>query len=996
MKTLSNLILSSHQPLVTIGLPVYNGEKFLAKTIESLLAQEYQNFELLISDNASEDSTAAICHEYAAKDPRITYRRNITNIGPMRNGSRLLDEASGEFIMFAADHDLWAPHFISTLLSELQRDDSIVLAYPRTVMIDENDAVTEIASDLLDTRGLDRCQRFSRIMWEFCWGNMVYGLFRTAAYRQIWKPFDVIGPDHVLMASLSLVGTIVQVDEPLFFRRDNRPNEKAHETLNRYIEWFSKSGLERLVPRTLMAYEHVNVIMDSELTELEKEALLEDVKTCFLTRFGGEMQVETLRLAKKGHKIIAELHKYPCSRVACSLEFARLVGICRFFFPGIEELKQFLFFVNNHDTSTHINTINTDVTSVQVNNASVACDPAIDRSASNDVLFAGKTLLNNAETISSAGKPSIVFINTYYDAFLREHYLKNPSLHSKSYADQKESIQSECFGDSDFYSVGLKRLGWQADDLIVNAPLIQAAWAKENGFTGEGLAVALEQIRRCRPDIVYIQDLSVATREFLELIRQHTRLIVGQIASPLPHQTDAAGFDIIFSSFPHFVACFRKAGITAYYQPLAFDPCVLERTPDVSRDIPLSFVGGISPQHGKGLENLEQLAGLVPVQFWGYGAAYLRPDSPIAGRHHGEAWGREMFTLLRRSQITINRHIDVAENYANNMRLFEATGCGALLITDYKDNLNDLFEIGTEVVAYRSPEECAALINYYLANPDEAEVIARAGQARTLREHTYALRMVQTAEVLERHLRYQREQERLPHIDISKISFGHTAISKTEITATMASAWQDNDIPAKQRALVQQELLGMYKGKIATQFRVLADIITSYTTPGCSVLEIGCASGYYYEILEYLLNKHIDYTGVDYSEAMIAMAKDYYPKVKFFTADGADLFFSDRQFHTVISSCILLHVPNYRDHIFETARVADKFIVASRTPICKHRPTQYVKKYAYGVETVELVFNEEELIKEFAVNRFKLVNAIAYNSNPAADAYEITLLFKRV
>ncbi len=951
----------------------------------------------LISDNASEDSTAAICHEYAAKDSAHNLRRNITNIGPMRNGSRILDEAAGEFIMFAADHDLWAPHFISTLLSELQRDDSIVLAYPRTVMIDENDAVTEIAPDLLDTRGLDRCQRFRRIMWEFYWGNMVYGLFRTAVYRQIWKPINVIGPDHVVMASLNLVGAVAQVDEPLFFRRDNRPGENAQGLLDRQIDLFSKSGLERLVPRTLMAYEHVNVIMDSELTELEKEALLEDVKTCFLARFGEEMQVETLRLVKEGHKIVAELHKYPCSRVAYSLEFARLVGICRFFFPGIEELKQFLFFVNNHGTSTHINAINADATSVQINYTPVACDlTSIDRSAGDNASFAGMSLLDNAETISSTGKPSIVFINTYYDAFLREHYLKNPLLHSKSYADQKESIQSECFGDSDFYSVGLKRLGWQADDLIVNAPLLQAAWAKENGFTGEGLAVALEQIRRCRPDIVYIQDLSMATRGFLELIRQHTRLIVGQIASPLPHQTDAAGFDVIFSSFPHFVACFRKAGITAYYQPLAFDARVLERTPDVSRDISLSFVGGISPQHGKGLETLEQLAGLVPVEFWGYGAAHLRPDSPIAGRHHGEAWGREMFTLLRRSRITLNRHIDVAENYANNMRLFEATGCGALLVTDYKDNLNDLFEIGTEVVAYRSPEECAALINYYLANPDEAEAIARAGQARTLRDHTYALRMAQTAEVLERHLRYQDEQKRLPHLDVSKISFGHTAISKTEITATMESAWQDKDIPTKQRTLVQRELAWMYKGKVATQFQVLADIITPYTTPECSVLEIGCASGYYYEILEYLLNKRIDYTGVDYSETMIAMAKDYYPKVKFFTADGANLSFADRKFHTVISSCILLHVPNYRDHIFETARVADKFIVASRTPICKHRPTQYVKKYAYGVETVELVFNEEELIKEFAVNRFKLVNAIAYNSNPAADAYETTFLFKRV
>jgi len=373
--------------------------------------------------------------------------------------------------------------------------------------------------------------------------------------------------------------------------------------------------------------------------------------------------------------------------------------------------------------------------------------------------------------------------------------------------------------------------------------------------------------------------------------------------------------------------------------------------------------------HKKGCALLEYLAEKTPIQFWGYGAETLPGNSPIRVRHNGEIWGKEMFSLMAASKITINRHIDVAENYANNMRLFEATGCGALLITDYKDNLNELFEIGKEVVVYRTPEECAALINYYLANPHEAEMIAKAGQARTLRDHTYALRMAQTAEILERHLRYQNEHERLPTLDVSKISCGHTMVAESEITAAMTSAWQNDGIPARQRALVQQELAAMYKGNVAVPFQTLADILRPHLATGCSVLEIGCASGYYYEILEYLLNRRIDYTGVDYSEAMIAMAKDYYPKVKFYVADGASLFFADRQFHTVISSCILLHVPNYRDHIFETARVADKFIVASRTPICKRRPTQYLKKLAYGVETVELIFNEEELVREFALNR---------------------------
>jgi len=368
-------------------------------------------------------------------------------------------------------------------------------------------------------------------------------------------------------------------------------------------------------------------------------------------------------------------------------------------------------------------------------------------------------------------------------------------------------------------------------------------------------------------------------------------------------------------------------------------------------------------------------------------------DSAIRNKHNGEAWGKEMFQRLASSKITVNRHIDVAENYANNMRLFEATGCGALLITDYKENLNDLFEIGSEVVAYRSPEECAALIKYYLDNPDEAETIARAGQARTLRDHSYSKRMEQTAEILERHLRYKREAGSWQMPD--RISDGHTEISQAEITQNMETAWKNPIIPARQRALVQRELDEMYRGNTATPFRILAEILKPLIANGSAILEIGCASGYYYEILEYLLNKQIDYTGADYSEAMITMARDYYPKAKFFVADGASLFFADRQFHTVISSCILLHVPNYREHIFETARVADRYIVASRTPICKRRPTQYMKKFAYGVETVELVFNEEEFVREFTLNRFELSHSVECQADPSADAYLTTYLFKR-
>lgn len=140
------------------------------------------------------------------------------------------------------------------------------------------------------------------------------------------------------------------------------------------------------------------------------------------------------------------------------------------------------------------------------------------------------------------------------------------------------------------------------------------------------------------------------------------------------------------------------------------------------------------------------------MRVFGYGADSLPFASPIRQRHGGEVWGMDMYRALARSRITLNRHINVAENNANNMRLYEATGVGAMLLTDRKDNLHELFEIGKEVVAYSSKEEAAELVRHYLDHPQEAEQIAKAGQVRTLREHTYAQRMQELVPILKRHL----------------------------------------------------------------------------------------------------------------------------------------------------------------------------------------------------------------------------------------------------
>lgn len=591
-----------------------------------------------------------------------------------------------------------------------------------------------------------------------------------------------------------------------------------------------------------------------------------------------------------------------------------------------------------------------------------------------------------------------VFLNTYYRAFLERVYREHPEMMRAPYAEQHAFVQRFAFGDSDFYSAGLQRAGWRATDLVLNCEPLQQAWAAERGRRHDLLATALAQIGELRPEVVYIQDMNLMPRDFLHRLRPLTRLVVGQIATTVVKQIPFDLYDIVVSSFPHYVEKLRAAGVCAYYQPLAFDPRLIERLElrgHADRPEACSFVGGLDRLHPEVYRTFDLLAQRTPIRFWGYGASGLPADALLRRRHQGEVWGLEMFQRLADSRITVNRHREEALQNANNMRLFEATGCGALLVTDYKDNLDDLFEIGREVVAYRSPEEAAHLVNYYLAHPDEAAEIAAAGQRRTLRDHTYERRMEHTAEFLERHLRYTRDRYRFGGVDYRRISYGKELLDVETVPERLTTAWKDASIPRRQRALVQEELAQLYEGRPPRVYRAMAEALKYRVQDRSSVLEVGCASGYYAEVLDYLLGLRLRYVGVDYSEPMIEMARSFYPGVRFEVADGADLPFDDAAFDVAITSGVLLHVTDYVDHIREAARVARTWVVAHKTPVSRRGETVQLKKFAYDVETLEYRFGEAELLEHFEAAGLRHVATVPIHENPAGDDYEMTYVLAK-
>lgn len=356
----------------------------------------------------------------------------------------------------------------------------------------------------------------------------------------------------------------------------------------------------------------------------------------------------------------------------------------------------------------------------------------------------------------------ILIVDTCYPAFLVSHYRSNPGLERQSYNSQWQALMDTFFGTADAYSHYLGKLGHDAHEVVANCEPLQRAWAREHG-RGRTLRSLLRrrpdpervvaQVEWFQPDVVYVQNLALLAPDTLRALAKRSRLLVGQIASEAPGRGQIVPFDLILTSFPHSVPMFRDFGTAAEYFRLAFDPRVLERLGSFSPIHRAVFVGNLGRmQHSRGNELLEQAAERVPIEFWGYKVDERSPASPIMRSYHGEAWGLEMYRLLAEARITVNRHIDVAEDFANNMRLYEATGVGSLLLTDAKRNLGELFEVGREVAAYRDEDELVDAVEHYLAHEDERAAIAAAGQQRTLRDHTYAVRMEELVEILDSYL----------------------------------------------------------------------------------------------------------------------------------------------------------------------------------------------------------------------------------------------------
>jgi glycosyltransferase involved in cell wall biosynthesis len=273
-------------PTLSIALPVYNGERYLRQALDSLLGQTFADFELLVADNASTDSTAEIVAEYSARDPRIRYHRNPENVGAARNFNLAFLLTSGRYFKWAADDDLLHPEFLERCVGALEGDSGAVLAYPKARMIDHHGGPILDYGPPFDTDSHSSATRLEAML-EYHKCFQVFGVIRRDALQKT----DLIGAyahgDGVLLARLGLLGRFAEIPDYLFFPR-RHPDQSTSMVGDywSYAEWFRPELRgRRTFPHCRMFGEYLRNVVTAPIPLRERAAALVVLSRFFRLRW---------------------------------------------------------------------------------------------------------------------------------------------------------------------------------------------------------------------------------------------------------------------------------------------------------------------------------------------------------------------------------------------------------------------------------------------------------------------------------------------------------------------------------------------------------------------------------------------------------------------------------------------------------------------------------------------------------------------------------------
>jgi spore maturation protein CgeB len=348
----------------------------------------------------------------------------------------------------------------------------------------------------------------------------------------------------------------------------------------------------------------------------------------------------------------------------------------------------------------------------------------------------------------------ICFLTTYYHPFL-EHFFKVHDCTSLSYSQILSKLLEQFFADTGSLDYYTSKAGHETFLIISNCEILQKKWASENEvlYTDKWFfEISYAQVKTFKPDVFYLEYVTDFFGDFVGSVKPFCKKIVSWISSPLHDDTRFNDIDIIFSSTPSFVENFIKNGVNSKYMLPAFDTRILKRIDNPKKKtIPFSFVGGWSDVHINRKIALKRLVKETPIQLWGYNFRktfnkrtlayyknfFMNEDADILRVYNGEAWGVEMYDVIQKSLITFNIHESLLKGHVGNMRMFEASGVGTMILNDEGHNLKNLFIPGVEIETYKTIEEAVEKSHYYLSNPLKAIEIGKKAQQRTVTEYNF-------------------------------------------------------------------------------------------------------------------------------------------------------------------------------------------------------------------------------------------------------------------
>jgi len=399
----------------------------------------------------------------------------------------------------------------------------------------------------------------------------------------------------------------------------------------------------------------------------------------------------------------------------------------------------------------------------------------------------------------------ILKINYYPREYIEYVYKKYPNLQNKNYKEQLETLFYESYAWGNAWTYYLKPLGYETEEIILNASILQNRWLKEEGIKQNIniYEIAIKQVNKFKPDILWYDHYDPELLQRIKDDCKNIKIVITWVGSAITNYEVFKYSDIILSCAKESVEILQKKGLNCYHLNHAFDKRILDRLNITDKKEDLIFIGQLiktNEYHREREKFLGNLCKNVNIKiytpsiyeykfsikrtiktfikrisynlaknnsflnkislFYNISKLKEKPEYNFKFQFSKElqkvlrkgVFGLEMFEKIQEAKIVLNIHADTSPIYASNMRLFEVTGVGSLLLTDWKKNISDFFEEDKEIVTYRNYEEAIEKTKWLLNNPDKIKEISKNGQNKTLTKNVFNNRIEELDKIIKENI----------------------------------------------------------------------------------------------------------------------------------------------------------------------------------------------------------------------------------------------------